>query len=96
MSGLIGALGALFTSLAGPLVIRGALALGIGTITFAGLTALASTLSGYVVSHWGEMPSAVLQYIGLTGASEAVGIVLGAVTARAAMLALPRLGKLPT
>lgn len=96
MSGLIGALGTLLLSVAGPLVIRGAIALGIGTITFAGLTALMGTLTGYVVAQWGTAPAAVLQFLGLAGISQSVGIILGALTARAAMMALPKLGRLPT
>lgn len=72
----------LLMGLAGPMVLRALLVLGIGTVTFTGVTASISGLMGSAVNSWAAMPYAVLQLASLGGVPEGLGIVCGAIVAR--------------
>ncbi len=80
--------------LVGPLAKRVLLALGIGWISYTGMSALADQLKSTVASLWGQMGTATLQILTLGGTTEAVGIILSAIAAAAALAATSRLGKL--
>jgi len=82
----------LFT-IAAPLVRKVLLALGIGWITYAGLTQVAAQVQTAVLASWGQLGVVTLQIVSLAGFSESIGILLSAITARAALMAADRLGK---
>lgn len=71
-----------------PLAIRILLALGVSVLTVTGVDVVVSTLVDYVVSHWGGMAGSVAGLVGLSGAPEAMGLVLGAINARVTLWAL--------
>jgi cell division protein FtsX len=93
MAGLIGALGALLMGIAGSVAKRVLLSLGIGFITFVGLSAAMDSMKSQVLAAWGAMPASVIQYLSLAGVGIALGIVLGALATRVSMVSLSKLGK---
>lgn len=68
--------------------------LGIGVLTYEGLSAIAGQVQTAVAANWGAMPVSVLQILTLAGFAEAVGIELGALAGLAALVAVGKLGKL--
>lgn len=74
-------------SLIGPLAIRALLALGIGTLTFTGVTVALNGLIGIAQSNWAGVPSDVLALASIAGIPEAIGIVCGAMVSRVSMWA---------
>lgn len=72
-------------SLAGPLVLRALVVLGIGTITFTGVAASLQGLIDLAVQNWAGVGSDVLALSGLAGIPQALGIICGAMTARVGM-----------
>jgi len=86
----------LLTGLAWPMAKKILTMLGIGWLTYEGLTAVAGQAQGYVISNFGSLPASMLQVLSLSGFAESVGIILGAVTARLSFTVLQRLGKLTT
>jgi len=77
----------LIMSLVGPMALRVLTALGIGTITFTGVSASLQGLIDIGVSNYAGMPSAVLALAGLAGIPQAIGIICGAMIARVGMWA---------
>jgi len=78
----------LFTFLmgaAGPIVLRALTMLGIGTVTFTGVTAALDGLISMAQSNWSSVPADVLQLAGLAGIPECLGIIAGAFVARTGM-----------
>lgn len=88
-----GTLSAWLLSIAVPVVKKVLVALGIGTVTYAGLSVMGNMLVGHVVASWGQVGGATLQIATLGGIPQAIGIVLGAFNARLAMMAYGRLAK---
>lgn len=76
---------------AGSIAKRVLVALGIGIASYAALSELADAITGYVVGYYGELPSYVAEYLGLGGVPQAIGIVLSAFVARAAMAAASKM-----
>lgn len=68
--------------------------LGIGWISFEGITELAGTLKASFLSSWGGIPGDILTILTLAGFGTAFGIIFGALTYRAVMASFGRLGKL--
>lgn len=77
-----------------PLGIRLLAGLGIGWITFEGLTVAFEALRSEVLSNWGSIPSAILQLLELAGFNKAFGLILGGLAFRIAYLSIPRLTKI--
>lgn len=85
---------ALLTALAGPLAIRVLASLGIGWVTYEGLSLVAQAAIDQIVAAWGQMPMQAAQLASLMGLPQALGILLGAVVARISLTTVTRLGKL--
>jgi hypothetical protein len=81
-------------SFVGPLAKRVLIALGIGWITYQGFTILADQVKTAVQANMGQLGGTTAQIVNYFGIMEAVGIVLGGLAARAALLAAAKLGKL--
>lgn len=69
----------------GPLVIKALIALGIGLVTFTGVTTALDGLIQMAVSNWAGVSPVVLQLAGLAGIPECLGIIAGAMTSRVAI-----------
>lgn len=69
----------------GPMVLRALTMLGIGTLTFTGVTASLNGLIGMAQSNWASVPSDVLALGSIAGIPECLGIIAGAFVARTGM-----------
>lgn len=78
---------ALIMALVGPVVVRAVIALGFTAVTFTGVTLAINNLVTMAQSNWSALPLTVIQLSSLSGIPEFLGMVFGAVVARAAMWA---------
>lgn len=90
----MGSLAALLLSLATSIPGRVLTALGVGWITFSGVTSAVDSVRSGALSAWGSLPGDIAALFGLAGIDEGIGVILGAVVAKAAIIALPKLGRL--
>lgn len=77
-----------------PIAKKVLVSLGIGWATYAGLTLIAEQIKGEVIAAWGQLGQASLQILTLGGIPQALGIILGGLTAGAAFMAANRLTKI--
>ncbi len=80
-------------SAVGPLAKKVLVALGIGWLSYTGVQVALDAARSQVVSSWGQIPADIANIVGLFGFSQAAGIILGAISARAGLLVVQRLGK---
>lgn len=76
-----------------PLAKKVLLMLGIGWITYEGLTLATNAVIQSAQANWGQMTGAALQLCSLGGIPDMLGIICGALVARASLMALGKLGK---
>ena len=69
--------------------------LGIGVISYTAVTAAFNTAVAYTQSHYNNIAADALQLIGLAGIGEAIGIIVGAITARLTITSMSKLGVIP-
>lgn len=69
----------------GPMVLRALTMLGIGTLTFTGVTVALNELIGMAQTNWASVPSDVLALGSIAGIPECLGIIAGAFVARTGM-----------
>lgn len=81
-------------ALVGPLVKRALVALGIGVVSYAGFTLLATQVRNQVLSHVSGLTGDAYAIIAMSGAFEAIGIMLGGLAARAALMAIERFNRI--
>lgn len=86
-------LGAFLSASIGSLVKKALVAIGLGTVTYAGLQAAFNAAQAQIVANYGAMPAAALQLADLAGVGSTIGIVLGALAARVGMVALSHIGR---
>lgn len=86
-------LGAFLSASIGALAKKALIALGLGTITYAGLQAAFNAAQTQVITNYGQMPAAALQLADLAGVGQTIGILLGAMSARVGLAALSKIGK---
>jgi hypothetical protein len=68
--------------LAGPMILRILTTLGIGTLTFAGVTTSLQGLINLAIQNYAGIPGDVLALSGMAGIPQALGIIAGALTTR--------------
>ena len=90
----MGTLASLLIGLATSLPGKVLSSLGIGWLTFTGISVASNAVKNGALSAWGSLPSDIATLLALAGFDQAVGIVLGAFVAKATLSALPKLGKL--
>lgn len=83
-------------ALAWPLAKKVLLMLGIGWATYEGMGVLVSQGASYLVQYWGQAPMSVIQIGTMSGVAQAIGIILGAMTARVSFTMTTRLTKIAT
>lgn len=74
-------------TLVGPLAMRVLLAIGFSTVTFTGVTIALQALIDSAVTNWASLPGDVLGLAGVAGIPQSIGIICGAMVARAGMWA---------
>lgn len=75
----------LLISLAGNLVARGLLSLGMGFVSYQVLVTIASRVADQITILWGTGLAPVLSMLELAGIGQAIGIILGGMMARATL-----------
>jgi hypothetical protein len=73
------------STIIGPLAAKLLTSLGIGAVTYVGITAVLSTARSYLLANVTGMPADVLALFGLIKLDIAINIMLSAVTARAVL-----------
>lgn len=68
--------------------------LGIGVLTYAGLSAIGTQIQSAIVSSWGGMGTVTLAILSLGGVTQSVGIILSAISARIAFVSIGKFGKI--
>ena len=77
-----------------PLAKKVLLALGIGVLTYSGLTLLATQAQNEIIALWGQVPASMANMAALLGIPQSIGVILGGVTARVALISVGRLGRI--
>lgn len=67
--------------------------LGVGVVTYIGLDVALQLVKDMVITNWGMMPAGALTLMTLSGVSQGVGIILGAIAARYSMMQLSALAR---
>lgn len=80
-------------ALAWPIVKKVLVSLGIGFVTYSGMTLLADQVKAEIISAWGMLGQNALQVLTLGGVPQALGIILGGLSAGAALMAITKLQK---
>lgn len=84
----------LMVSLAGPVVKRALSALGIGAISYGAIQVAFNQLQTTLLGLYGAFGGDFVWILDRAGISAAMGIILGAMSAKVGLMALSRLGKL--
>jgi hypothetical protein len=87
-------LGVFLASIAGPIAKKVLAAVGIGVLTYGGLSLIGNQIRDAVLSAWGGVGGSTLQILSLGGVPESIGIILGAFAARIALTSISRLGRI--
>jgi len=86
-------LGAFLAGSVGALAKKALVAIGLGTVTYAGLQVAFDAAKQQIIVNYGAMPADALQIAGMSGVGETIGIILGALAARVGMVALSHIGR---
>lgn len=86
-------LAAWLIALAWPIAKKILVSLGIGMISYGGLSLIGDQIESAVLDAWGQIGGATLAIATLGGIPQAIGIILGAINARLAYMVVGRLGK---
>ena len=85
--------GVYLASVSVPIAKRVLSGLGVGVVTYIGLDLALQTVKDMVIQNWGMMPAGALTLMTLSGVSQGVGIILGAIAARYSMIQLSALAR---
>jgi len=58
------------------------IALGVGFVTFTGISVALTALHDFAAAQWGALPTAVLQVMGLVKVDQALNLIISAAAAR--------------
>jgi hypothetical protein len=83
-------------SLAWPVVRKVLVALGIGIVTYGGLQMIGAQVNNAVLASWGQLGGYALNIMSLAGIPDVIGITLGAINARIALIAVGKIGRIAT
>jgi len=89
-------LAAWLLALAWPLAKQVLLALGIGWLTYEGLSLVGAQVQAEIIGLWGQVSADTLKMASLIGIPQSLGIMLGALAGRIALVSVARLGKVTT
>lgn len=86
----MGNLAAWLLGLVVPIARKALVALGIGTVTYAGMDLIMDQIQSAVINSIGGMPAAAAKVAAIFGFQQSVGILLAAITTRMAMTQLTK------
>lgn len=87
-------LSSVLTALAGPIVKKALTSIGVGVVTFAGVSTAVQAGLDYAKSNFSGMIADVAQVVAMSGIFTAFGIIAGGLMAGVSMLILNRFAKL--
>lgn len=87
-------LGAFLATSIGSLVKRALVAVGFGAITYTGLQVAFDSAKSNVIQSYGSMAGASLQIADLAGVGAVIGIILGAMAGRIAIVAVNKIASI--
>lgn len=90
----MGDLSSWLLSMVEPLVKRGLAAVGLGWVTFEGITGLLDQVRSNFMASWGGMAPTIYDLIQLAGFLDAVGIIMGAMATIAGLATMSKLGRM--
>ena len=83
-------MGTWLVGLAGPIITRMLLAIGVGTVTYAGLSAAIGAAISAAKTAYGGMTGDVASIVALSGFGDALGIIAGAIVTSVSLVALKK------
>lgn len=84
--------GSFLVALAGPVARRVMISLGLGVVSYGGLTLIATQIKDAVIANYSAISGQVFDLLNLIGLGQAIGILIGAIIARVAFAAVSRIG----
>ena len=72
----------------------GSTGLGLGVVTYVGLGAVMTQVQNAVLAQWGLIPYGAMTLMSMSGVTQGVGIILGAMAARFSMLQLSSIARI--
>jgi hypothetical protein len=84
----------LLLALAGPIAKKVMAALGLGVLTYAAVQAAFSAAQNALLASYGQISADIVGPLNMAGFGQAVGIILGALSARLALQAVSKLGRI--
>lgn len=88
---MIKLLGMLLMGLAGPIAVRVMIALGLGTVSYVGLTAAANVVVNHILSNYSGLSAFPAAMLNLSGAGVGLGIITSAFITRVAIISIKKL-----
>lgn len=85
---------ALLLSLAGPLAKKVLSALGFGVLTYAAVQAVFTAAQNAMLSSYGQISADIVGPLEMAGFGQAVGIILGALSARLSVQIMSKIGRI--
>lgn len=82
--------GGFLSTIAGPIARKVLVGLGVGTVTFIGLTTALSAAISAAQSSYGAVAAVPAAFLAMSGCNTAIGIIVGAIVARIALMQLKR------
>lgn len=89
----MGAFWSAFMLLIGPIVYKVGTALGVGFVTYVGVSSLAGALRSHVEARFGSLPAQMLDMLALLEVDTAFGLMLSALSVRATLAGWNHLGR---
>lgn len=90
------ALGAFLVAMCTPMVARVLFALGMGSISYSGLSILVNQLINNVINNFAGIGGSSLQILNLCGFGAAISIIASGLITKASLMAISKIGSLMT
>lgn len=74
----------------GPMLVQGAISLGVATVTYVGFDVVISSLLDSARANWSGLPGAAASFAAIAGLNQAVGIIAGGITTRLSLIAVKK------
>ena len=74
----------------GPMLVQGAISLGVATVTYIGFDAVVSSLLDSARANWAGLPGAAASFAAMAGLNQAVGIIAGGITTKLSLTAVKK------
>jgi hypothetical protein len=84
--------GGFFAAAAGPIAKKVLIALGLGVVSYAGVDAAFGVARDAIIANWGGLSADIANLASLGGIGTGIGIILGGISARIALLAISHIG----